>query len=301
MTVNTISTYGSLQTLLQNMGQAQNSLNTDEVQISSGQISQTFDGISGSVEQLTAINAQLSRLNNYQSNNTTYLGQLNSTNTILGQVQTLATNIKGLIAQQMSGTGSTSSAFTQQMNSDLTTLSGLLNTNYAGNSLFGGTATNTPPVKTPIPSPTTIGTPDASYYQGSSQTISTRISDNQEINNSITAANPAFQNLIGGILQAIQSAGSSTTTGLQNAENLISTGISGVISLQANVNSNIVNVQAINSQSQSVQTYLQGVTENMTQSDVVALSTKVAQDQNVLEATFQVYSRISSLTLSKYL
>ena len=67
MTVTNVSTYGSLQSLLQNISQSQNNLNNDEVQISSGQISQTFDGISGNVEQLTALNAQVSRLQNYQN------------------------------------------------------------------------------------------------------------------------------------------------------------------------------------------------------------------------------------------
>lgn len=300
MSVTNVSTYGSLQTLLQNMSTAQNDLNTDEVQISSGEISQTFDGISGSVEQLTSLNAQVGRLENYQSNNTTYLSQLNTTNTVLGQIQTLGTNIKSLIAQQMSNTSGTSTAFTEQLQADLTTLTGQLNTTYAGSYLFGGTNTDTAPVASPLPAPATIGTPDNNYYQGSTQTSSVRVADDQEISNSVTASDPSFQNMIAGIQQAISSGGTDTAA-LQNAETLITSGINGVIGLQSTVNSNIVTVQGVNTQSSTLQTYFQGITQNMTQSNVVALSTKVAQDQSVLEASFETYGRISSLTLASYL
>ena len=169
MTVTNVSTYGSLQTLLQNMSQSQNALNTDQEQISSGQVSQTFDGVSGSVEQLTSLNAQVARLQDYQQNNTTYISQLQTSNTLLGQVQTLATGIKSLIASQVSGTASAAS-FTQQLQSDLATLGGQLNTTYAGNYLFSGTKANTPPVKTPLPAPVSVGVPDDAYYQCSTQT-----------------------------------------------------------------------------------------------------------------------------------
>ena len=302
MTISNISTYGSLQTLLQNMSQSQNVLNNDEVEISSGQLSQTFDGISGSIEQLTALNSQISRLQNFQQSNTSYASQLSTTNTLLGQVGSLATGIQSLIGTQLSATSGSSTAFVNTLQQDLTTLTSQLNTTYAGNYLFGGADINTPPVKTPLPTPASYGTLSNSYYQGSAETTSTQIADDQKVSNSITAADPAFQNIIAGIQQAIQAAGSGDTAGLQNAETLVQTGNKGEEALQSTVGSNYVLVNnLVNNVNPPLITSLQGITQGMTQTNEVELSSKVAQDQVVLEATFQTYSRISSLSLVTYL
>jgi len=298
MAVTNVSTYASLQGLLQNMGLAQNNLNNDQIAISSGFKSQTFDGINGSIDQLTSLNSQIARLSDYQQNNSIYTSQLQASNTILGQIEQLTTGIKNLIAGQMSGTASTAS-FQQQLQSNLTSLTSELNSTFQGKYLFGGTATNTPPIMSPVPTPVKIGVPDTSYYQGAAQDSTTRVGDGQVITNGIRADNPAFQSLFAGIAQALQP--NAGITDLTNAENLVDSGLQGVIALQATVNANIVNVQQVDTQSQSLQTYYTSLSTGMTQADVVSLSTQVAQDQTVLEASFEAYSRISSLSLANFL
>jgi len=299
MTVTNVSTYASLQNLLQNMGQAQNVLNNDQIAISSGEKSQTFDGLGSNVEQLTALNAQVARLTNYQQNNTVVVNQLQATNTALTQIQQIATSIKSLIAGQMSGTFTSVASFQQQLQNDQTSLTAALNSTFEGNYLFSGTAINTPPVKNPLPTPTQIGVPDNTYYQGSAQDSTIRISDSQTLSNSVRADDPAFQQLYAGIAQALQS--STSATDLQAAENLVSNGIDGVIAQQATVNANVVNLQNVSTQNQTLQTYFTGLSQTITQSDVVSLSTQVAQDQTVLEASFEAFSRISSLSLANFL
>jgi flagellar hook-associated protein 3 FlgL len=225
---------------------------------------------------------------------------MQSTNTILGQIQQIATSVQSLIASQQSGEASTAS-FQQQLKSSQSSLISELNSTYGANYIFSGTKTDVAPVKTPLPTPAEIGTPDTSYYQGSAQDTTTRISESQTIDNSVRADNPAFQQLFAGIAQALSATSSSGTGALQSAETLVQNGVQGVIALQATVNANIVNVQQVDTQSQSLQTYYQGITDSISQSDVVSLSTKVAQDQSVLEASFSTFARISSLTLANYL
>jgi flagellar hook-associated protein 3 FlgL len=302
MTISNVSTFGSLQTLLQNMGTVQTALNNDQVAISSGQASQTFDGISSSVEQLTSLNAQIARLTGYQQENGIILGQMQTTNTVLGQIVQLATNVKSLIANQISGTSS-GATFIQQLQSQMSTLTSELNSTYGQNFLFGGTVTNIPPVKQSIPLSDIVGQPDANYYQGSDQDMTARITDSQIIVPGVRANNMAFQQLFAGIRQAINaiSAGGQDTGALENAENLVDQGMQGAISLQSTVNSNILTVQQANSQSASIQTYFKGIVTNITSADVVTLSTQVAQDSNVLQASFATFARISSLSLTNYL
>lgn len=302
MTVNNVSTYGSLQTLLQNIGSVQSDINTVSQQISSGEQSQTFQGLNGQVEQFTSFNAQLSRLNDYSQNNGTLIGQLQTTNNALSQVVSIANSINSLISSQTSG-GQTAASFTQQMQSNLLALSSALNSQYGNTFIFSGTDTNTQPIKSTIPQPNTIGTPDANYYQGSNDNITYRIGDNQTLTPGINASNISFQQLFAGVQQALSgvSASGNSTGTLQNAESLVSKGLQGVIGLQASVNANIVNVQQVDTQNSSTQTYLKSLVSTISSADVVELSTQVAQDQSVLEATYSTFARISSLNLVSYL
>ncbi len=303
MAVNNVSTFGSLQSLLQNMSTIQNSLNTQQQQLSSGQVSQTFDGISGSVEQLTSVNSQVTRLNGYSQGNTNIIAQMNVSNTVLGQVSQLATSVKSRIGTHKSGVSSNAS-FVQQLQSQMGTLSSLLNSTYNSNYLFGGSDISTAPVKTPVPAPTQIGTPDDNYYQGTNQDVTFRISDSQTITPNVRANDPAFQNLFAGIRQAIAAASGGVTdasAALTNAENLVDQGTQGVNALQASVNTNILTVQQVNSQNQQVLTYFKGIVSNISSADVVSISTQVAQDTSILQASFSAFARISQLTLSNYL
>jgi flagellar hook-associated protein 3 FlgL len=312
MTITNVSTYSSLQTLLQNMGQVETDLNTAQEQVSSGEASQTYQGLSGNVQQYVSLNAQISQLTDFNSNNSVIVSQLQTSNTTLGQIIQIATNVQSLVASQLSGTSASQSSFQQQLQDVQNSLTSELNTTFEGNYLYGGTDTNTPPVASPLPAAITIGTPDNSYYQGSAQDSTLRIGSDQTITNNVRADNPAFQQIFAGIAQALSTIASTgtVTTGsssgsnsaaLQSAENLIATGIQGVTALQATVNANIVTVQQAETQSQTVQTYFKGVTSGISQADVVALSAQIAQDQTVLEASFEAFSRISSLTLANYL
>jgi len=300
MSVSTISTYGSIQNQLAYMNQTQTDLNNAETQVSSGQKSQTFEGISSSVEQFSSLNSQITRLANYSQQNTITIGQLQTTNNALTQVLNIANDVKSLITTQISGTSS-SAAFNQQLSADMSTLAATLNTNYSGKYIFGGTNTSTPPVTTPVPASIQTGTPDAGYYVGSNQDITARISDNQTITPNIKANDPSFQNLIAGINQALSATGTTRASSLQSAENLVDNGINGLISLQANVNANVLTTQNANTQSSTLTTYYKGVTSNINDADIVSLSTQVSQDTVVLQTSYSVFAKIASLSLVNFL
>ncbi len=282
------------------MAQTQNDLNNLQGQVSSGQKSQTFDGLDGSIEQFTALSAEISRLKNYQQNNGIVLSQQQTSNIALGQIIKIATNIKSLIASQMSNTAGAAS-FEQQLRSNLSSITAQLNTTFQGNYIFGGTQTTTPPVADPPPPPVQVGVPDTSYYQGSTKNSTTRIADNQQITNNIRADDPIFQKLFAGITQALASGGNNANGQLQAAEDMVDSGLQGVIALQASVNANIVNIQQVVTQQQTQQTYFQALVQSISQSDLVSLSTQVVQDQTVLQASFATFARISSLSLATYL
>jgi flagellar hook-associated protein 3 FlgL len=185
------------------------------------------------------------------------------------------------VASQTSDFSSTAS-FQQQLQAQLTALTAALNTTYGSAYVFSGTNTSTPPIKSPLPDPAVIGVAGTTYYQGSEQNVTFRVGDNETITQGIRADDPAFQQIYAGIQQALSiTQASGTGTGNQNdaltsAQNLIDQGLQGVIGLQATVNANIVNIQQVNTNSQTTQTYLQGLISNIDSADVVSLSTQVA-------------------------
>lgn len=298
MAVNSISTYGNLQGFLQNINTTQTSLNNSQIQISSGYVSQTFDGLKGSIEQFTSLNAQVSRLQNYNQGNSVITSRLQTTGTAVDQSIQITNTLKGLLVSQMSGT-SNSASFTQQLISSREALVGQLNTTYQGIYVFGGSNTATPPVKTPLPNQIETGVPDAGYYQGSTQNTSFRIADGQLLENTIRADNPAFQKLFAAFDQALSNPGN--VEALKHAQDMLDEGLEGLIGLQASANATRVRVQQVDTQNETVRVYYKGLAESMSKSDVVELSTKVAQDQSILQASFSVFARISSLNLANYL
>lgn len=298
MTISSISTYGSLQKFLQNINTTQYSLNNSQVQISSGYVSQTFEGLEGNVEQFTSLNAQVSRLQNFQQGNSVITSRLQTTGTAIDQSITITNSLKSLLVTQMSGT-SNSAAFLQQVRSNRDALVSQLNTTYQGNYIFGGTNTNTPPVKTPVPVSVELGTPDDGYYQGAKENTSFRISDGQMIENTVRADNSAFQKILAAMNMALEGNGTSET--LKKAQDMLDSGLQDLIGLQATSNAQRVRVTQVDTQNETVRVYYKGLADSMSKPDIVALSTKVAQDQSTLQASFAVFSRISALTLSNYL
>jgi len=280
------------------MNNVQNSLSDSQIQISSKQKTQTFDGLDVSVEQFTSIKSQISRMGNYQQNNTTTIAKMQTVNTSLGQIGQLASSLKSLIQTQISGS-SNNASFTQQLRSQLDSLSSVLNTSYGGNYVFSGSDIGTPPIKIPVPHSVQSGVPDQIYYQGSDQDPVVRISESQTITSGIRANSAEFQKLFAGISQALQSP--TDTKSLQNAEDLIDQGLQGIVALQSKVNSTILNVQQTNSQMQTTQTYFQGFIDDNINADVVGLTAKVSQDTVTLQASFSTFARISGLSLVNYL
>jgi flagellar hook-associated protein 3 FlgL len=298
MTVNSISTYGSLQSFLQYINKTQNELNNSQVQISSGFVSQTFEGLDGNIEQFTSLNAQVERLQNYQQGNSVVVSRLQATSTAIDQSIKVANTIKSLIVSQQSGTSS-SAASLQQLRSNREALIGQLNTTFQGSYIFGGTNTNTKPIADPIPSPVETGVPDDGYYQGSKDNTSFRITDGQLLENTIRADDPAFQKIFAAIDQVLN--GNNSSQAFKSGQDLLDSGIQDLIGLQATANAQRVRVQQVDTQNETVRVYYKSLAESMSKSDVVELSTKVAQDQSILQASFSVFARISSLNLANFL
>lgn len=286
--------------ILNDLGITQQKLANLQTQISSGYQSSDFAGLNGSVERFTMLQAQQRRTDQFRQENAATLSQLQTADNALGNVVNIATNLSTLMVQARSAAGRDLS-FEQQARDLLASIATELNVTTAGKYIFGGTDTTSPPVPDSSVPTVTIGVPDKSYYQGSEQSTVLRIDETTQFVFPVRADDSAFQSIFAAANQAIVAFNAHDDAGMASAINLIQQGHSGLVAARARVQSAEVNVNDTTTRLNSQSLYLKGVVEGVSKTDVVAVTTQIATYQSILQASFQVYARLSSLRLSDYL
>jgi flagellar hook-associated protein 3 FlgL len=181
-------------------------------------------------------------------------------------------------------------------------ISTLLNTDVAGRYIFSGTRTDVPPIiDKPLPAPLTLGVPDTTYYQGSNQDITTRISENSDMTYNVRADASGFQKIYAGVAHALDGHARNNDTVLQESFNLLRQGIDEVIATQTEVNANRITLEETNTHHLSLKLYFQSVTEDIANTDILAATTQSATDRAVLQASFQIFAKLNNLRLSDFL
>ncbi|MFW0777623.1 MAG: hypothetical protein ACN2B6_07895 [Rickettsiales bacterium] len=302
MALNRISTFALHQSTFRNAAFTQSQLANAQIQLSSGRKTQTFDGMSDQAEQFIALEARLSRTNLYKNNNKLVVTRLDTTNAILGQVIDTVTSIKNLIIQRRNDSQAGSLAFPEQLDGLWQSLVGELNTTLEGRYIFSGTRTNIAPVSSTVfPELAESGVPDDNYYFGSSDDITLRADDNIEFTYNVRGNDPGFQKVFAALAMARQGDISNNDSDLATAFDLAAEGLDEIISAQAQVNANKISIEQVIERQTSLSFYWQGLKEEISNTDLVAVSTQVAINEGILQATFQTFSKINSLRLSDFL
>lgn len=298
---NRISTFILHQRTMNDFTRVQSSLFDLQGQISSGLKSSDFEGLNGDVEEFTGLEAKIAKLNNYFNSNTEAISRLQTMRTSVDNIVSIADDVKNLIGSR-NGANEGDLAFEQQIKNMRLSISRDLNISLQGRYLFGGTNTNEPPViDEPVPETVVSGVPDDVYYKGSKENFILRAQENVEKEYAIRADDPAFQKLYAGMSLAIEGHVADDDEMVGRAFDMVQQGLDELIAVKAQMDADYVDLNNINDRHQSSITYFKGVAEAIVKSDPVAASTQVAVEQAILQATFQVFARISSLKLSDFL
>ena len=145
------------------------------------------------------------------------------------------------------------------------------------------------------------GVPDDGYYQGSAEDVIARADDNTEINYNVRADDEGIQQIFAGLAMAQKGHDNNSDEDLVKAYDLVTQGLDGVIAARSIVNQNKVAFDEINTRHESFKLYFQGVKEEIGNADIISVSTQVAINQGILQASFQAFARINSLKLSDFL
>ncbi len=301
MTIQRISTFAVHQRTQGDVSRVQTDLFGLQKQLSSGFKTDTFSGLNGQVEQFTSLEAKIRKSDVYIENNSVALSRLNTTQVTMDKIIQTVDSIEDLMTLRRNPANAQSMNFPQQLDGLRTVINSLLNTSFEGRYIFGGTNTNTPPVIEPTPDPAAVGVPDDGYYQGSKEDVTLRAQDNLEIAYGLRADETGFQKVYAAISMALKGHASNSDTAISDSQQLLQDGLQDILAAQARVNSNIVAVQNINERHSDLKLYWKGVSEEVIKTDIVSTSTSVAEDQAILQATFQSFATINRLRLVDFL
>jgi flagellar hook-associated protein 3 FlgL len=301
MSINRIGSAALLNDTLSQVVGTQSKLGTLQVAISSGIKSNQFAGLSGQVEQYTQFNAQTRRADKFKEENTVTISKMQTAAVAITNLTQLADNMMKLIVNARNGSTGTSLGLDFQMKNYLNSLGDALNTSFAGNYIFGGTNSAIPPVPNTSSPPVAQGIADDSYYVGSKNDVELRSDELTSYKFPVRADDAAFQKIYAAAHQAIYAYASKSDDEMKKAQVLLQDGQKDLISAAARVSNTIINTQATNNQLTALSAYWKGLANDVSQTDLVAASTKVSSYEAILQATFQVYARLSQLRLSDYL
>lgn len=297
-----VSTYSLQQTTLANSLRVQNNIFDTQKQISSGEKSDTYAGLSGQVELLASVTNRLNKSSQYIKNNQLTISRLDSTNQAISQLIDVASAAKNSILQRRNGVGIEGAAYEQQVVAYFRTAASQLNTNVDGRYLFSGARTDSKPInEEEFPVPVELGVLDSGYYNGSTDDISVRIEDNYAIDYNVRADSPAVQRLMAAFALVKEGNIQNDDELLKDAYDMMQSATEGLIELQAQIGTTQGVINGANERHDTQSVYWKGLREDVVNADVVALSAKLAVDNVTLQASFQSFSKINSLRLVDFL
>ncbi len=297
--VQSVSTLGVFTRTLGNVETVQKELFNLQDQISSGFKSRNFEGIATQTEHFTALEGKIKRASQYEENLALGVSRLKTMDIAMQDALEIMDDLEDLIVLARNPSTRETIEFEGQVNSLKEQLASTLNQSFKGYYLFGGTRTDVEPVITdPIPEGTTPGALSNAYYQGAAENNVLRADERIEIEYDIRADDDAFQRAFAALALASRSTNDSS---LAQAQEFATAALEDINTLRAELNADIVYAEDVSARHENLRLYWQGVSEEIINTDIVAASSKVAQDQAILQASFQAFATINQLRLSDFL
>ena len=159
----------------------------------------TLGGLGSATQQVLNLQVSATRSQSYIDAATLTNSKIQVMYSAVNSIADLATQFRALLTSATSASGTDAASVTESARNMLEQTASVLNTQYNGSYLFGGSETKTAPVdvsSTSYPAATSPSSADSSYYQGNSQLASVRVSDSQTVSYGVSADNTAFEKLM---------------------------------------------------------------------------------------------------------
>lgn len=310
-----ISSLSFYQDAMADSQQLSSQLSTLQAQAATGQeYPQLSDNPTASLEILADGDQQQiigAHLNDIQTATTA----LNTSVSALQQADSLLSQAQSLALQASNGTANSSSltALGQQVNSLISSMLSVANTQNGSTYVFAGAGSSTQPPFT-VSGQNAQGDPTSVSYQGAVGGASTIVGNNQQVemyypgSQAFLGQGPGgtdvFQTLInlrdtllntGGLSTSAQNqALSGDITALQNAQ----TQVENVLGQQS---ASLQSLSTMQTQLQNLQSSLQQASGNLGNADITNIVVQLQSYEQQLQLSFEAFSQISSTSLLNYL
>ena len=204
-----VATFGISDQMIASALRTQSTMANQQIQQASGLVSADFGGLGSTTQQVLNLQVSATRSQSYIDAATLTNSKIQVMYSAVNSIADLATQFRALLTSVNSASGTDAASVTELARNMLEQTASVLNTQYNGRYLFGGSETKTAPVdvsSTSYPAATSPSSADSSYYQGNSQLASVRVSDSQTVSYGVSADNTAFEKL----MRAIKSGGAAT-------------------------------------------------------------------------------------------
>ena len=298
-----VATFGISDQMIASALRTQSTMANQQIQEASGLVSSDFGGLGSTTQQVLNLQVSATRSQSYIDAATLTNSKIQVMYSAVNSIADLATQFRALLTSATSTSSTDAASITDSARNMLEQTASVLNTQYNGSYLFGGSETKTAPVdvsSTSYAAATSPSSADSSYYQGDSQLATVRVSDSQTVSYGVSADNAAFEKLMRAMNLVASNSPLSTET-LNEALDLAVDAVDelGLVQTRiSNASSSIENASAYQTEYLS---YVQTLGSDLTSVDVAAVTAKLATYQAQLTASYSAISKVQSLNLASYL
>ncbi|MEO1019494.1 MAG: flagellin [Pseudomonadota bacterium] len=278
---------------------AQSRVRESQSQISSGKSASRYDQIADRASYLVRAKEHEALIGEYAKGNREVVDRINA---MEGAVQTIADSaerFRSLLVQRVDATAGAQVPMESEIENLLLQLEHQLNAKFDNRALFAGSRTDIDPVQIPDPPPT-VADP-ALYYQGDELTPRHRADTGIDVIYGIEASDPAFAGLISALGVALEAHQANDRTGLETALAKATQSIDDIANIRGTLGARSERLQSIATSQDAQMDYLRQTISEIEDVDLATAMAKLAEDRNMLEASYLAVSQINSLSLADYL
>ncbi len=292
------------QTLISLSTKKQEELQRVSIQIATGYEHQDFQGLAsdGRVEKFISLTSTINTTETFKKSNEIISSRTQTTEQALDQLIEVAQEIAQTIAQRNNAASGDNVPVNVLAPAYLDSIASALNTRFDGRYLFAGTKTDTRPVENIQSSNVASdGTISTSYYRGNDAIASIKISQTQELSYGVNANNEAFQKLIGSVHLLIDGDATDDSEKIGDALDLVNEAIEQIVSISASASSSTNTILQTNSVLSDVNKLAQQNLLDVSSVNLAEASTRLAELETTIQATYLAFNRLSGLRLSNFL
>ena len=301
--ISRVATFAMSEQMINSALRAQSTMANEQLQEASGQVSPDYGGLGSTSQQVINLQISVTRSQSYINAASSVDSKVQVMDSAVTSVTSLLTQLRSLLTAASDSATTDPASVTQSAQQMMQEFSSLLNTQYAGEYVFGGSQTTEPPVDVSsgtyaaMTSPSTAST---SYYKGDDQAASVRVSDTESVAYGVTADNPAFEQGLRALNLVMNNSPLSTAT-LDEALNLASSAVSAAAVVQTQLGLASSSIQNASAEQTDYQNFAKTLGSNLTSVDVASVTAQLSTYQEQLTASYSAIAKIQGLNLASYL